>query len=364
MKLFTNDFRKQTTGIGQLDSPSLFQVGSLRFNENPNYLTSRSPGFQKVLGQAKKLRNTQLAVLILGETGSGKEAMARYLWALEERPNRPFVPVHAGGLSGTLLESELFGHVKGAFTGATENKMGKFQFAHKGDFFLDEVGTMSSEIQQRFLRLLQNKQVTPVGSNQSIQVDCRIICATNENMERSINKGLFREDLYFRLAKVVIKIPPLRERKEDISDLIHTFLLRFSGGKKSLSKGAYEFCLDYPWPGNIRQLEGAIETASILTEDEVITEHDLVPHVSSLCSTSINESSIGVIDPTPSTFTFGLDKDIIKNNYRKLLVQFEWTMFRMAIEATGSESAAAKYLGLPRSTLVSWRKSKDVQFLE
>ena len=333
----------------------------------PITLKSRSPLFQKVIEQAKRLKGTDLSVLLLGETGVGKEIFARYLWSIEEDDSRPFVAVHSGGLSKDLVESEIFGHAKGSFTGATENKIGKFQHAHRGDFFLDEIATMPYEVQQKMLRVLQDKRVTPVGSNATVAVDCRIICATNESLEALVKKGAFREDLYFRIRKVVLQIPPLRQRREDIPDLIDYFLNKFSLGNKRLTASAYRLCTEYDWPGNIRQLEGALEIAAKLQEGPEITREDLDTQVflepsSALYSGSRPASEFLFSDSGRTAREnvgphFGLNAQVIHRSYKRLLRDFEQSMVGIALKEAGSENAAAEYLGLPRSTLVSRRKS-------
>lgn len=321
----------------------------------PVYLTTRSPLFQKVLDQAKRLKGTDLSVLLLGENGVGKEVLAQFLWTLEEDDARPFVAVHSGGLSKELVESEIFGHKKGSFTGAVEDRVGKFQHAHRGDFFLDEISTMPPDVQQKLLRVLQEKKVTPVGSNSTISVDCRIICATNENIEALVKRGVFREDLYFRIKRAVLNIPPLRNRKEDIPSLIDHFLRKYSLGTKKITPSALKLCLEYSWPGNIRQLEGAIETTAKMQEGDEITEEDLRTQIFSQSEIWSTPQEVDL--PAGSENKFGLDAELIRRNYKHLLRDFEQTMVSIALKKAKSENAAAEYLGLPRSTLVSRRRS-------
>lgn len=321
----------------------------------PIYLTSKSPLFQKILEQAKRLKSKDITVLLLGETGVGKDVMARYLWTLEEDESRPFAAVHSGGLAEGVVESEIFGHVKGAFTGATERRTGKFQYAHGGDFFLDEIGSMPMSLQLKMLRVLQDKRVTPVGSNSSIAVNCRIICATNENLEALIAKGSFREDLHFRISRAVLKIPPLRDRKEDIPDLINLFLNKHSLGRLRLSQSAFRLCLDYNWPGNVRQLDAALETLSLMIDGPEITSEDLYTQISQ----SQEPMRVPYSNSIPEDFDqeFGLNSRKIHRNYKHLIKQFEQRMVQIAIKEAKSENAAAQYLGIPRSTLVSKLRS-------
>ena len=218
----------------------------LKPSGNRTPVVTQSSKFQEVLNLAKRAQGTDLSLLILGETGAGKEEMARYLWSLENDPSRPFVAVHTGTLNENLVQSELFGHERGAFTGANETRIGKFEAANGGDLFLDEIATMHPDIQFQLLRVLQDKTVTRLGSNRPIHVDCRIICATNADLEEMVAKGKFREDLYFRIKGLTFNIPPLRERMEDLPTLTAYFLKKASPFEsKFLSKEAADFCLQY-----------------------------------------------------------------------------------------------------------------------
>jgi len=218
-------------------------------------------------------------VLITGENGTGKEVLAKAIHYMSPRKDKPFVAVNVPALTETLLESELFGHEKGAFTGADKMKKGRFEIAHDGTIFLDEVGDIPQSIQVKLLRVLQEHQFERVGGTEKIEVDVRIIAATNKNLEQKIKDGTFREDLYYRLNVVSIKIPPLRGRKEDILPMIEGFIEKYgkenNKEKLEISKETVDMLMKYNYPGNVRELENIIERAVVLTREKVITLNDL-----------------------------------------------------------------------------------------
>jgi two-component system, NtrC family, nitrogen regulation response regulator NtrX len=222
-------------------------------------------------------------VLIYGESGTGKELVARALHANSHRNKGPFVEVSCAAIPEELIESELFGHVKASFSGATEDKMGKFQKADGGTLFLDEVGDMSLRTQSKVLRVLEEQRIEPIGSNQTLNVDVRVIAATNKNLEQEISRGAFRQDLFYRLNVIPFHVPPLRDRKEDIPVLSRFFLNEFSAeyGKKTreLSDGALEILLRYPWPGNVRELKNLVERLVIVCPQARIEPHHLPPEL-------------------------------------------------------------------------------------
>jgi len=221
-------------------------------------------------------------VLIIGESGTGKELVARAIHQHGNRATRPFVPINCGALTETLLESELFGHIKGSFTGAISDAKGVFQTAHTGTVFLDEVGEMSPALQVKLLRVLQEGEVRPVGSSRTIKVDVRIVAATNVDVERAVAEGKFRQDLYYRLGVVVINIPPLRERREDIPLLVERFVQAASskaGKQVELSAAALDALSAYHWPGNVRELENLIERMVVFSRSTVVDVRDLPPTV-------------------------------------------------------------------------------------
>jgi len=222
-------------------------------------------------------------VLIYGESGTGKELVARALHANSQRNKGPFVEVSCAAIPDELIESELFGHVKSSFSGATEDKIGKFQKADSGTLFLDEVGDMSLRTQSKVLRVLEEQRIEPIGSNQTLHVDVRVIAATNKNLEQEISRGAFRQDLFYRLNVIPFHVPPLRDRKEDIPVLARFFLNEFSTeyGKKTreLSDGALEIIVRYPWPGNVRELKNLVERLVIVCPQSRIEPHHLPPEL-------------------------------------------------------------------------------------
>src|SRR6266567_3301442 len=245
-----------------------------------NGIVGSSTKIQDVLRMVARLKDTRTPVLITGESGTGKELVARAIHYRGLLSKRPFVAVDCGSLVPTLIESELFGYEKGAFTGANRSKEGLFQTANGGTIFLDEIGELSSELQAKLLRVLQEKEVRPVGSNQKFKVDVRVIAATNRDLEAAYKQGTFRKDLYFRLNVVTLHLPALRERRSDIPTLVHYFLDKFAPGRMvTISPAAMKCMLDYEWPGNVRELENAIERAMALGSQDAIELHDLPPAV-------------------------------------------------------------------------------------
>jgi DNA-binding NtrC family response regulator len=242
-------------------------------------IVGKSPRIQEIFRMIRKVAPTSSTVLIVGETGTGKELVARAIHTLSPRCEHRFCAVDCGTLSLELLESELFGHLKGSFTGAVSNKQGIFEAANHGTVFLDEICNISLEIQGKLLRFIQEREFLPVGGTETKHVDIRLIFATNRDLEKMVAEGTFREDLYYRLFVYPIQLPPLRERREDISILAHHHLARIQAqsGKKihALSDAALKLLEQYDWPGNIRQLESAIERAVISCDEEVIEPHHL-----------------------------------------------------------------------------------------
>ena len=234
----------------------------------------KSRRFLEVLKLAEHVAPTDSTVLITGESGTGKEVVARYIHNLSSRAEGPFMSINCGALPENLLESELFGHVKGSFTGAVRDKQGLFAAARGGTFFLDEVGEMPASLQVKLLRVLQEREVIPVGATESIPVDVRIVAATNKNLEEEIRRGNFRSDLFYRLNVIALDLPPLRERRDDLLLLIEALLTRLAaenGGEiKALSSEALDAVVVYDWPGNVRELENALEHAVVLSRGTVI----------------------------------------------------------------------------------------------
>ena len=244
-------------------------------------IVTRSAAMQTVLEAVSRIAKTDSTVYVRGESGTGKELIARAIHLASNRKDKPFVAINCAALPETLLESELFGHEKGAFTGAVKSSKGLFAQAHEGSIFLDEIGDMPLSIQAKFLRVLQERQFYPVGSEQPLEVDVRVIVATNKDLEEHVRQGLFREDLYYRIHVIPIVLPPLRERKEDIPVLVDHFLKKFCGQMNKDIKGltplAMQRLMLHDWPGNVRELENTIEYALAMTRQDVLTEDLILP---------------------------------------------------------------------------------------
>ena len=282
------ELRKSKQEINQLrkQESNLKQV----INEDKNYIIGNSKAITAVLNLVRKVAKTDVNVLITGENGTGKELIARELHRLSRRKDEVFIGVDMGAIAENLFESELFGHLKGAFTDAKEDRAGKFEAANRGSLFLDEIGNLSLPMQAKLLSAIQNKVVVRVGSNKSVQVDIRLICATNCNLEQMVADGLFREDLLYRINTIHIEVPPLREREGDILLLAEFFLKRF--GQKydkpglRINNPALEKMREYSWPGNIRELQHTMERAVILSEGNVLKPADFPFHAKPIQSLS------------------------------------------------------------------------------
>ncbi len=307
-------------------------------NEDRNFIIGNSRAILNVLNLVRKVGKTDVNVLITGENGTGKELIARELHRTSKRKSEVFIGVDMGSISENLLESELFGHMKGAFTDAKENRMGKFEAANEGSLFLDEMGNLSLQAQSKLLSAIQNKSVVRVGSNQPVSVDIRLICATNCNLEKMVAEGLFREDLLYRINTIHIEVPPLRERGEDILLLAEFFLKRFTQKYDKpglrINQAAQEKLMQYNWPGNIRELQHTMERSVILSEGNVLKPTDF-----------ILQAKISTLPETSP----------------KTLDEMEQRMISHALEQhDGNYSAAAEQLGITRQTLYNkMRKRKE-----
>jgi DNA-binding NtrC family response regulator len=300
-----------------------------------------SKEMEKVFDVIRKVADTEAAVLITGESGTGKELVARSIHANSSRREAPFVAINCAAIPRDLLESELFGHVKGAFTGAVKDKTGKFQLAEGGTLFLDEVGDLPVELQPKLLRALQEKEVEPVGGTKVQKLDVRIVSATNLNVDKAITDGTFREDLYYRLSVIPIHLPPLRERRKDIPLLIRYFCSKHGSDKITFDKNALETLVMYPWPGNVRELENTIERLLIMRNGDSISLDDL-----------------------PDKFR---ENSVSGNAIVKLpddgypLEQLEREVVVMALERSGwNQTAAARFLSIPRHTLIYRIEKYDI----
>jgi DNA-binding NtrC family response regulator len=308
-----------------------------------NGIVGSSSKIQDVLRMVARLKDTRTPVLITGESGTGKELVARAIHYRGLLAKKPFVAVDCGSLVPTLIESELFGYEKGAFTGAVKSKEGLFQSANGGTIFLDEIGELSQELQAKLLRVLQEKEVRPVGSNQKVKVDVRVIAATNRDLEAAQKEGKFRKDLYFRLNVVTIHLPPLRERRSDIAALVHYFLDRFAPGRTlGVSPAAMKCMLQYDWTGNVRELENCVERAVALGSQEMIDIADLPPAVRAQQEIEFMPQPIaGAAPGGVNTDLEEIERDTIQ---------------RVIAQVHGDKAQARKMLGISRATL--YRKLK------
>lgn len=318
-------------------------------------------GFENIIGCADKLKDvfnivekvaeTDSNVLILGESGTGKELIARAIHYNSKRAQRPMVPVNCGAIPENLLESELFGYVKGAFTGAVNSKIGKFEQAHGGSIFLDEIGDMTLKLQVKLLRVLQEKKFEPVGSTQTTDADVRVIAATHRNLEQAIKKQEFREDLYYRLNVIPIELPALRERASDIPLLIEHFLKIFCEANKCerplLTDDIMSIFLNYKWPGNVRELENTIERLVVLRPGQKVQQKDLPQKFTELTHSFFSKSGFAIPDNGIS----------LKN----VVDEFENSLIMKALEkASWNKNKAAHFLKLNRTTLVEKIKKKGI----
>ena len=319
-------------------------VGKFKFDS----IVTKSPKMEKILSITGRVAKSNSTVLVRGETGTGKELIAQALHFGSDRKNKPLITVNCAALSENLLESELFGHEKGSFTGASAQRIGRFEQADGGTLFIDEIGDISLQTQVKLLRALQFGEFERIGGTKTLKVDVRVITATNRNLEEMIENGLFRQDLYYRINVIAINLPALRERKDDIPLLIKHFIDKFSKETskdvRNISKEAHNQLMHYHFPGNIRELENIIESAVVMSRGEIITINDFTPDVlSSSESTALN----------PHNF---------KNSYDEKLEAFETTMINDALELKdGNQSQAAKILGITERHLRSRMQKYNIK---
>lgn len=294
-----------------------------------------SPAMQEIFSLILKVAPTESTVLIQGESGTGKELIAKAIHTHSKRKNKPFIAMDCGSLVESLFESELFGHVKGSFTGATATKHGAFELAHGGSFFFDEIGNISLNVQAKILRAIQEKQIRRIGSTQTIHVDARVIAATNLDLQTAIINGQFREDLFYRLSVIPINLPPLRERRQDIPILTDYFITKHNQRRPNkpierISLSALDIFTRYSWPGNIRELENVIERAAVIEDGNEITPSSLPPHLQLLFNQPEQSSDTAIASLA----------DLEKKHIHQVLQKFAWNI-----------SHSAKALGIDRKTL-------------
>jgi len=312
--------------------------GELEVQFNFDEIVGDSAPMRQIYGIVEKVSQTDSSIIIYGESGTGKELVARAIHKASQRKEKPFIRVSCGALAENLLESELFGHERGAFTGAVKRKKGRFELAHHGTLFLDEIGDIPSSTQLKLLRVLQEKEFERVGGEITVYVDVRIIAATNKDLKALVNEGTFREDLFYRLHVIPIIMPPLRERKEDISLLVNHFLKKlrqnFNAPDLSLEPDALKTVIAYNWPGNVRELENVLERAAVLCENQCIRNSDL---------------PLSLAEKTGDEFKPVLNESMKLNH---ALEELERQYIQKAMEkANGIKIKAAELLGIKTSAL-------------
>ena len=352
--------------LAQIEKERLLDENQrLRENLHSKYrfdnIIGTSPAMLDVLALIGQVAASRATCLLLGETGCGKELIAKAIHYNSLRKDKALIRINCGALSPQLLESELFGHVKGAFTGAIRDKVGRFEAADGGTLFLDEIGTLEPQLQVKLLRVLQEREVERVGDHRSLKVDVRIIAASNVDLEHEIHKGTFREDLYYRLNVVTLHIPPLRSRRQDIPQLIDFFLDKYnaenSRNLQKISREVLNTLLRYPWPGNVRELENAIERAVVLSSGQIFTD-ELLPLQIRLFAQQVrgesSDDSVEVLATRLATqairhFTQGPDQNGI---YDQVIAEVERRLIAEALNInSGVKTRTADYLGINRNTL-------------
>ncbi len=332
---------------------------NLRAKYKFDNIIGSAPAMLDVFDTIAQVASSRATCLILGETGTGKELIAKAIHYNSNRADKPFIRVNCGALTGTLLESELFGHVKGSFTGAIKDKIGRFEAANGGTLFLDEIGTIDTGLQVKLLRVLQEREFERVGDNRTMKVDVRIIAATNLDLQEEVGKGRFREDLFYRLNVVTIYLPPLRNRREDIPRLIDFFLDKFNAENakslRKISKEMLNVLVRYPWPGNVRELENAMERAVVLSRGDTLTE-DLLPTAIRAFAQQgrANVASEGIDALTRRLAEQSINEFELREGqiYDMVIRQVEKALIEKALgRCSGVKIKAADFLGINRNTL-------------
>jgi DNA-binding NtrC family response regulator len=328
-------------GKRRLDLENLYLRQELKTKDERNVLVYESESMRRIMDMIARVAPTDSTVLITGESGTGKGLVARKLHQLSQRSRRPFITVDCGTLVETLFESELFGHVKGSFTGADANKIGKFELAQNGTLFFDEISNIGLEVQAKLLRAVEERKISKVGSHRVITVDVRIIAATNKDLTKSIKDGTFREDLFYRLNVVLIQMPPLRERKSDIPLLVSHFLEKYNGrlrkDLRGISPDALDLLVRHDWPGNVRELENTMERLVVLSPGPYLEPADLV-----FAGT--------ILTPAAEAADGTSLKDLERNHIIHTLQRFD-----------GHKSETARALGIDRKTLREKLKRYNIE---
>ncbi len=354
------NFEELTSLIDKALNQKKLQIENktLRTELNKKYqfdqIIGQSPEIKSVLSLVERVADSDSTVLVTGESGTGKELIARAIHYNSPRAQNPFVAINCGAIPAELLESELFGHVKGAFTGAISNRVGRFEMANGGTIFLDEIGDLEPSLQVKLLRVLQERSMEPVGGTKSIQVNVRVIAATNKDLEQNVQNGLFREDLFYRLNVIPINVPALRDRKTDIALLLGHFVTAFNKNKSrgllGFSEEAMDSLCNYPWPGNIRELENLIERLAILKGYGKIELSDLPAKYQNFKSAPVDIELTSLEIPED-----GMD-------FNKAVDDYENQLILRALEKTGwNRNQAALLLKLNRTTLVEKIKKKGLR---
>jgi two-component system nitrogen regulation response regulator GlnG len=318
-------------------------------------LIGRHPRMQEVYKTIGRIAASDVTVLLRGESGTGKELVARAIHHYSRRAGRPFVAVSSAAIPGTLLESELFGHERGAFTDARERKLGKLELAHGGTLFLDEIGDMPTDLQSKLLRALQERTIERVGGHEPIRVDVRVLAATNRDLETLMREGKFREDLYYRLNVVTVHLPPLRERRRDVPLLVEHFLAKYATelGERGVAPEALDRLVGYDWPGNVRELENVIQRAIVMaTTGVILPEHLPIGPVSAAASVAVDATLEDIIERKLVQCVSGLREHASANLYDLVVGLVEKPLLRAVLRETGGNKVrAAQILGINRNTL-------------
>jgi two-component system nitrogen regulation response regulator GlnG len=327
-------------------------------------LIGRHPRMQEVYKTIGRIAASDVTVLLRGESGTGKELVARAIHHYSRRTGRPFVAVSSAAIPGTLLESELFGHERGAFTDAKERKLGKLELAHGGTLFLDEIGDMPPELQTKLLRALQERTIERVGGHESIRVDVRVLAATNRDLEALMREGRFREDLFYRLNVVTLTLPPLRERRRDIPLLVDHFLAKYASelGERGVAPDALDRLVGHEWPGNVRELENVVQRAMVMaTSGVILPEHLPIGPVSAAASVAVDATLEEIIERKLLDCVRGLRDHASANLYDLMIGLVEKPLLRAVLrETAGNQVRAAQILGINRNTLRKKLNEHDI----